>query len=291
MKVLNSANESTGAVHWMKFEDSIGYYVGQAGRVPAMLFSLSIDHPDVEEFITVKKDFTKIQNANISVQITEKFYKAVEQDKEWELRFEIPAVTKGDKVYVDIHSASSDCTHEKSTGRYYKLATHNRKREVVSKKVSARKLLELIAKNMATNAEPGIQNIDIARKYSNSDAVYDPNGDYDSRVLSTNACCVTGYTLVQTNKGWVSIKDIHDRMKSGERFLAMSYNLESGSYEMKSIVNSWQQRNDRTITLNLEENGIKYEVECSSDHPILTRNRGYVRADSLTSEDDIVIYS
>ena len=55
-KVLNSANQSTGAVHWMKHIDSIGYSVGQKGRIPAMLFSLSINHPDVEEFITVKGD-------------------------------------------------------------------------------------------------------------------------------------------------------------------------------------------------------------------------------------------
>jgi ribonucleotide reductase alpha subunit len=38
------------------------------------------------------------------------------------------------------------------------------------------------------NAEPGIQNIDIARRYSNSDYMYDPSDEYDSRILSTNAC-------------------------------------------------------------------------------------------------------
>ena len=94
-------------------------YVGQKGRIPAMLFSLSCDHPDVQEFIKIKSDYTKIQNANISVQCTEKFYKAVEQDKDWELRFEIPAVTAGDKVYVDIHSIDMNCTKEQGTGRYY----------------------------------------------------------------------------------------------------------------------------------------------------------------------------
>lgn len=41
MKVHNSSNYSEGAIHWMKFIDSIGYYVGQKGRIPAMLFSLS----------------------------------------------------------------------------------------------------------------------------------------------------------------------------------------------------------------------------------------------------------
>lgn len=187
-KVLNSANQSTGAVHWMEFEDKIGYFVGQKGRIPAMLFSISCDHPDVEEFVQVKSDFTKIQNANISVQCTEKFYKAVEADEDWELTFTVPALKKGDKIYVDVHSIDMSTTKEKETGRYYRLATHDRKKEVFTKTVKARKLMELIAKNMHQNAEPGIQNIDIARKYSNSDAVYDEKDEYDSRILSTNAC-------------------------------------------------------------------------------------------------------
>jgi len=187
-KVLNSANLSTGAVHWMEFEDKIGYFVGQKGRIPAMLFSISCEHPDVEEFIQVKSDYTKIQNANISVQCTEKFYKAVDNDEDWELNFTVPSLKKGDKIYVDVHSIDMSCVKEKETGRYYRIATHDRKKEVFTKTVKARKLMELIAKNMHTNAEPGIQNIDIARKYSNSDAVYDPNDEYDSRILSTNAC-------------------------------------------------------------------------------------------------------
>lgn len=187
-KVANSANQSTGAVHWMEFEDKIGYFVGQKGRIPAMLFSISCDHPDVEQFIEIKSDYTKIQNANISVQCTEKFYKAVEEDADWEMTFIVPAIKKGDKVYVDIHSIDMHTTREKETGRYYRIATHDRKKEVFTKTTKARKLLELIAKNMHQNAEPGIQNIDIARKYSNSDAVYDPADEYDSRILSTNAC-------------------------------------------------------------------------------------------------------
>jgi len=187
-RVLNSANQSTGAVHWMVFLDKIGYYVGQKGRIPAALFSISCDHPDVEEFIQIKSDYTKIQNANISVQCTEKFYRAVENDEDWELSFTVPALRKGDKVYVDVHSTDMNCTKEKETGRYYRLATHDRKKEVFTKIVKSRKLMELIAKNMHSNAEPGIQNIDIARKYSNSDALYDEKNEYDSRILSTNAC-------------------------------------------------------------------------------------------------------
>lgn len=185
--VLNSANESTGVIHWMKFIDSLGYYVGQKGRIPAMLFSISCDHPDVEEFIKVKSDYTKIQNANISVQLGEKFYKALENDDKWELKFTIPEIKKGQKVYIDSHSSNIESFKE-SNGKYYYIAKHNRKKEEIVKEVRAKKLLELIAKNMFNHAEPGIQNIDIAKKYSNSDYVYDENDIYDSRILSTNAC-------------------------------------------------------------------------------------------------------
>ena len=184
--ILNSANISDGSIHWMHFIDSIGYHVGQKGRIPAMLFSLSIKHPDVEDFITVKSDRTKIQNANISVQITNSFYNAVENDDEWEMEFYIPKQKRGQKIYVDAHSTDIDC--KKDDGGWYYIAKTDKKEEKIVKKMKARKLLELIAKNMYENAEPGIQNIDIARKYSNSDAVYDENDSYDSRILSTNAC-------------------------------------------------------------------------------------------------------
>ena len=185
-EILNSANISDGSIHWMNFIDSIGYHVGQKGRIPAMLFSLSIKHPDIEEFITIKSNKTKIQNANISVQITNNFYSAVENDDDWTCEFIIPAQKKGQKIYVDVHSTDLDCKNDER-GWYY-IAKMDKKNEVISKKYKARKLLELIAKNMYENAEPGIQNIDIARKYSNSDYVYDENDAYDSRILSTNAC-------------------------------------------------------------------------------------------------------
>ena len=185
--VLNSSQQSTGVVHWLQWLDSIANYIGQKGRIPAILFSLNIKHPDIEEFITVKSDYTKIQNANISVQITNDFYEAVENDADWELYFKVPAIKKGQKIFLDVHSIDADCKIDE-TGRWYKIATHNKKEEVISKTVKARDLLKLIAENMYNNAEPGIQNIDIAREYSNSDAVYDPKDLYDSRILSTNAC-------------------------------------------------------------------------------------------------------
>jgi len=187
-KVLNSANESTGSIHWMKFYDSLGYFVGQKGRIPAMLFSQSCDHPDIVDFVKVKASRDVIQNANISVQCTNKFYDAIYADGDWELLFEIPDVKKGDKVYVDVNSKDEDCLYDQKKKQWYYVARKNRPYEKISKTLRAKELMELIAQNMCAHAEPGIQNIDIARKYSNSDYVYDLNDEYDSRIVSTNAC-------------------------------------------------------------------------------------------------------
>jgi ribonucleoside-diphosphate reductase alpha chain len=187
-KVLNSSNESQGIIHWMRFIDSIGYYVGQSGRIPAMLFSLNCSHPDVIEFIKTKLDRTKIQNANISVQCTDAFYTAIEQDADWKLHFEIPKTKKGQKVYVDINSANIDYQYDDRKKKWYYIAKRDRVEEKIEKFVKARDILELIAKGMIEYAEPGIQNIDIAKKWSNSDYVYDPEDIYDSRIVATNAC-------------------------------------------------------------------------------------------------------
>lgn len=187
-KVLNSSNESQGSLHWIKFFDSIGYYVGQKGRIPAMLVSLSVQHPDVIEFIKAKSDTTKIQNANISVQITDDFYKKVKNDETWEMVFEVPEVKKGQKVYVDAHSSDLDTKYDKEKKKWYYIAKKDRPYEKITRTAKAKEILELIAKGMCQYAEPGIQNIDIAKKFSNSDYVYDPEDVYCSKIISSNAC-------------------------------------------------------------------------------------------------------
>lgn len=188
MGVLNSANESTGAVHWMKLVDSLGYFVGQKGRIPAMLFSLSCRHPDVFAFCGVKASRTDVQNANISVQVTDDFYEAVSRDGEWELAFDVPAVRKGERVWVDGAWAADGAERCPETGRWFYVSRRDRPAESLRRTVRARELLEVIARNMCEHAEPGIQNIDLARQWSNSDYLYDENSPYDCRIISSNAC-------------------------------------------------------------------------------------------------------
>ena len=120
-KVRNAASTTTGAVSFMDLYSLVTGLIGMKGRRGALMLNLDCNHPDIEDFIDVKNDLSKINYANISVNITDDFMQAVIEDKEYELYF-----------YVD------------ATG------------EEIRKTINARKLFRKLAENNWNMAEPGI---------------------------------------------------------------------------------------------------------------------------------------
>lgn len=51
------------------------------------MISLDCNHPDLEEFIDIKTDLTKVNKANISLKVNNQFMYAVEEGKTYTLRF------------------------------------------------------------------------------------------------------------------------------------------------------------------------------------------------------------
>ena len=86
-KVNNAAKCTSGSVSFMDLYNLVTGLIGQNGRRGAMMISLSCDHPDLEDFIKVKSDLNKVNKANISVRITDKFMQAVENREKFMLRF------------------------------------------------------------------------------------------------------------------------------------------------------------------------------------------------------------
>src|SRR5258708_9967169 len=78
---------SSGPVTWAGLFSYATHDVVQQGgsRRGATMLMLWDWHPDVEEFITVKEDLTKINGANLSVCVSDAFMEAVKADKDWEL--------------------------------------------------------------------------------------------------------------------------------------------------------------------------------------------------------------
>ncbi len=65
-----------------------GLIIQGGSRRGALMLMMNDDHPDIEEFITVKKTMGKITNANLSICISDRLMEAVENDADWELKWE-----------------------------------------------------------------------------------------------------------------------------------------------------------------------------------------------------------
>ena len=90
--VSNAARTSTGAVSFMERFSNTTREVAQEGRRGALMLTIDIAHPDIEKFITIKQDLTKVTGANVSVRVSDEFLRAVEADEDFTLRWPIDAV-------------------------------------------------------------------------------------------------------------------------------------------------------------------------------------------------------
>lgn len=166
-RVNNAARSSTGAASFMDVCSDITNEVAQNGRRGALMLSMSINHPDIEEFITKKQDLTKVTGANISVKVTDEFMQAVERDEDYWLRFPVSIP----KVEVD---NPEDFTYN----FLYSLPSKN----IHYKKVRARELWNTLMHCAWNTAEPGIMFEGAMHNYS-------PDGVYpDFKMVGTNPC-------------------------------------------------------------------------------------------------------
>lgn len=130
-KVNNTAETTTGSVSFMDLYSHVTGLIGQKGRRGALMLSIDINHPDIEEFIDVKTDLNKVTKANISVRITNDFMKAVKNNERYICKFEV------------------DTT-----------------KQVIKKEVNARELFLKLCKNNWDYAEPGILYWDRIENYN-----------------------------------------------------------------------------------------------------------------------------
>ena len=147
--VLNSALTSTGIIPFMERYSNSTREVAQDGRRGALMLSISIKHPDAEQFIDAKLKKGKVTGANVSVKIDNEFMDAVVKNKKYVQQFPIDS-----------------------------------KSPVVKKEIDARKLWNKIVHNAWKSAEPGILFWDTITMES----VPDCYSDFGYKTASTNPC-------------------------------------------------------------------------------------------------------
>jgi ribonucleoside-diphosphate reductase alpha chain len=78
--------KASGAVSFGGLYSYVTGLITQGGsRRGALMLVLNVEHPDIEEFVTIKRTMGVITNANLSVGISDTFMQAVKDDADWEL--------------------------------------------------------------------------------------------------------------------------------------------------------------------------------------------------------------
>ena len=109
--VLNSALTSTGIVPFMERYSNSTREVAQDGRRGALMLSLSIKHPDAENFIDAKLDTNKVTGANVSIKIDDEFMRAAIDGRTYTQQFPINAENPKYVKHIDARKLWSKIIH------------------------------------------------------------------------------------------------------------------------------------------------------------------------------------
>ncbi len=166
--VKNTALNSTGVVPFMERYSNSTKEVAQDSRRGALMLSISIKHPDSENFIDAKLAQGKVTGANISVKLTDNFLESALNNQEFTQQFPI-----------------------------------NSENPKFIKAIDANKLWKKIIHNAWKSAEPGLLFWDTILRES----IPDCYSDFGFETKSTNPC-LPKWINVLTKKGIRKLDDV-----------------------------------------------------------------------------------
>lgn len=95
-RIKSLDSKASGAVSFMQIYDAVCQTIASSGhRRGAQMGVLRIDHPDIEQFLTAKHNSDKLTGFNISIGVTDKFMRCLENGEPFPLVY-------NDEVYKEV---------------------------------------------------------------------------------------------------------------------------------------------------------------------------------------------
>jgi ribonucleotide reductase alpha subunit len=236
-KAIKDNGVSEGVVPWAKIFDSTILATNQGSvRRGAASVNLSIHHPDIEEFLGIRRPKGDVNrqclNLHQCVVIDDAFMNQLEERDPRAL-----------KLWGEILKTRLE------TGEPYIMYEDN-----------------------INNANPQ------AYKQNNL------------KVTMTNIC-VTGDTKIHIKIGEetkeIEMQDLEFTLQTNPEVYILSYNQDTLEKEYKLITN-FGMTNPEAELLEIEDEVTGFKLQCTPEHRILTKNRGWVEAQHLTENDQLV---
>ena len=208
----------------------------------ASMFLLDVNHPEIMNFINAKTDFDKGYNnlryANISMVINNKFMDKVYSDEEWDI------------VDPSLKTANANLLPSELTFKY-------KQRDIWNNQIL----------NATLHAEPGI---------INEDSINEDNPLFPIETITSVNPCVTGDTLVPTNKGLIRADKLEEGM--------LTWNPIKKQMDKITKVFNNGLKDIYKITLT---NGMK--LKATKEHKLKTKSGDLVTVEDLSPQDILEI--
>ncbi|ORU93329.1 MAG: ribonucleoside-diphosphate reductase, adenosylcobalamin-dependent [Cycloclasticus sp. symbiont of Poecilosclerida sp. N] len=166
--VSGAGANTSGPLSFMDIFDKMCFTVSSAGgRRGAQMATFDISHPDVRDFVRVKREDGRLRQFNLSLLITDDFVQAVKDDAEWPLMFPLSEkeLASGE---IDLDDPKTVVWREWPITEGYKVNDNGLVACRVHNRIKAQRLWEAIMASTYDYAEPGFILIDKVNEMNNN---------------------------------------------------------------------------------------------------------------------------
>src|SRR5713101_528548 len=265
---LSGGGFASGPVSFMRGADSVAGSIKSGGttRRAAKMVILDTDHPDIHEFI---------------------WCKAKEEKKAWALGEAGYDMSLNGEAWQSIQFQNAN-NSVRATDDFMKSAlageSWNLRARVDGSSVetlSAQALLLELSEAAWQCGDPGMQFDTTINDWHTTPV--------SGRINGSNPC-FPGDARVHTTKGLLPIADLFERTKAGEEIEVYSHRAtaeQPASGVLASLPVAVMRNGVSPIVSLRFSNGA--ELRCTPNHRIWTVNRGYVAAEALTQDDEVML--